>query len=283
MNFLFVAEAGIFFLFLICLFHAHYGKRLYLLIATVAFGFLLELISYYQFHAYNYGSFSVVMLNTPLAVVLGWSLIIYTSMQVSDKLGLNDRVKPLLDALLALDIDFLMDAVATRAGFWRWNIATQFFGVPYDNFFAWVVAIASFSFFVRLLWYRDKKAYKLMLAVTLSLACSAVLNEVWTMLPARLYGCVWWTLFLLLAFVVVLKRGKIKMDNCFGLREFVIVLVPASYFALFFFIFIYTQAYREIPSFMFIAILVSTAGILIRLLPFVKGVKSLPVRLKSLC
>jgi hypothetical protein len=52
-----------------------------------------------------------------------------------------------LDALLALNIDLSLDAVAIRFGFWNWGpgLNFQYFGVPYANFWAWFWVIFFFS------------------------------------------------------------------------------------------------------------------------------------------
>ncbi|HWQ19471.1 MAG TPA: hypothetical protein VN455_06795, partial [Methanotrichaceae archaeon] len=58
-----------------------------------------------------------------------------------------------LDGLLALNIDLSMDAVAIRLGMWDWGngFDYQYFGVPYNNFWAWFWVVFSFSFSLRLL------------------------------------------------------------------------------------------------------------------------------------
>jgi hypothetical protein len=70
--------------------------------------------------------------------------------------------RPVLDGLLALNIDLALDTVAIRFGFWDWGqgLKFQFFGVPYANFWAWFWVVFSFSLGYRLLAHREDWAVK---------------------------------------------------------------------------------------------------------------------------
>jgi hypothetical protein len=73
-------------------------------------------------------------------------------MEFSDGSSLPYLLRPVLDALLALNIDLSLDAVAIRFGFWDWGkgLLSQYFGVPYANFWAWFWVIFFFSLGYRL-------------------------------------------------------------------------------------------------------------------------------------
>lgn len=126
------------------------------LLAGVAFGVLLEWGTILQLDAYEYGQFLVMLGEVPLAIGVGWGLILYSAMQFSDATSLPPALRPVLDALLALNIDLAMDAVAIRLGMWQWGIGTtaEYFGVPYANFWAWFWVVSSFSAGVRSLSHR---------------------------------------------------------------------------------------------------------------------------------
>lgn len=68
-------------------------------------------------------------------------------MEFSDSSNLPYWFRPVLDGLLALNIDLALDAAAIRFGFWDWGqgLHSQYFGVPYANFWAWFWVIFSFS------------------------------------------------------------------------------------------------------------------------------------------
>lgn len=128
-------------------------SRLWQLLAGVGFGLLLEWATIQQLHAYTYGKF-VMMLGeeVPVAIGIGWGVIIYSVGLFVDGVAMPGWSKPVLAGLLALNIDLAMDAVAIRLGFWDWGqgLAYEYFGVPYPNFWAWFWVV--FSFCVGLRW-----------------------------------------------------------------------------------------------------------------------------------
>ncbi len=136
-------------LFAACLWHAaRQGKtRVFELLASLVYGVALEWMTIKLVEAYDYGSFLIMVDTAPLAIGLGWAVIIYTAMEFTRYLRMPTYAKPFLVGLLALNIDAGMDAVAIRLGFWNWVIPLdhQWFGVPWGNFFAWFVVAASFS------------------------------------------------------------------------------------------------------------------------------------------
>jgi hypothetical protein len=54
---------------------------------------------------------------------------------------------------MAINLDLSMDAIAIRLGMWDWGdgLDYQYFGVPYNNFWAWFWVVFSFSLSLRLL------------------------------------------------------------------------------------------------------------------------------------
>jgi uncharacterized membrane protein len=148
-------ELVIYIQFALCLRHAWKqgtASLLKLFIGTV-FGVLLELATIRQLNAYEYGRFVVMVLDVPLCIGMAWSAIIYSVMEFSDATSLPYFTRPILDGLLALNIDLALDTVAIRLGFWDWGQGMQFqyFGVPYANFWAWFWVVTFFSFGYRLL------------------------------------------------------------------------------------------------------------------------------------
>ena len=117
------------------------------LVAGVLFGLLLEWATIQQLQAYEYGRFLLMLGPVPLAIGVAWGVIIYSARLYSDATSLPGWARPLLDGLLALSIDLSMDTLAIRLGFWKWGIPldSQFFGVPYANFWAWFWVVFFFS------------------------------------------------------------------------------------------------------------------------------------------
>ncbi len=128
-------------------------------LAGVAFGVLLEWATIQQLHAYQYGQFLIMIAGeAPLAIGVGWSVIIYAARCYADATSLPRWAKPLLAALLALNIDLAMDAIAIRLGMWDWGqgLDFQYFGVPWANFWAWFWVVTFFS--AGLWWLADGKS-----------------------------------------------------------------------------------------------------------------------------
>ena len=123
------------------------------LLAGIIFGLLLELATIRQLNAYEYGIFPVMVLDVPLCIGVSWGSILYSAMEFSDASSLPYFLRPVLEGLLALNIDLAMDTIAIRLGMWDWGqgLEFQYFGVPYANFWAWFWVISSFSFGYRLL------------------------------------------------------------------------------------------------------------------------------------
>jgi hypothetical protein len=142
-------ELVIYIQFALCLQHAwkQGTANLLKLFSGILFGVTLELATLRQLHAYEYGQFPIMILDVPLCIGVAWSCIIYSAMEFSDASNLPDWARPVLDGLLALNIDLALDAVAIRLGFWGWGQGLQFqyFGVPYANLWAWFWVLFSFS------------------------------------------------------------------------------------------------------------------------------------------
>jgi uncharacterized membrane protein len=144
-------------LFSLCVYHAynHHGAyRLIELVLTVPYGIFLEQMIIGMYHQYEYGAGFLFMIgDAPLVIGIGWSVIIYSAMELSDRLRINLWLRPFFDVLLALNIDVVMDAIAIRAGYWNWGIpfTDEWFGVRYGNFFGWISVVLLFSFWIRIM------------------------------------------------------------------------------------------------------------------------------------
>ena len=144
-----VFEIAAFGLFLLCLRHAarQGPARVWQLVAGILYGLLLEWATIQQLHAYHYGQFVLMLGEVPLMVGVGWGVIIYGVRLFSDATTLPEWARPLLDGLLALNIDLALDALAIRLGMWDWGLGlkAQYFGVPFVNFWAWFWVVFAFS------------------------------------------------------------------------------------------------------------------------------------------
>ncbi len=149
----YIFEFVVYGLFALSLWHAARQDRFRVmeLGAGLVYGVFLELMTLRQLEAYAYGQFAIMIADAPLAVGVGWAVIIYAAMTFTRQLDMPIFTRPLLNGLLALNIDLGMDVIAIRLGFWTWGSGSldyEWFGVPWGNFWAWFIVVSSFSAFV---------------------------------------------------------------------------------------------------------------------------------------
>lgn len=126
--------------------------RVFEIISCAVFGLILEIGNTYIAHTYYYSQlFLVKIMDVPLAIGLGWAVIIYCSMLLSDQYNIPWRFRPAMDALVAVLLDISLDMVAIRLGFWHWSIplTQEWYGVPYENLIGWMLVTLSFSYLIR--------------------------------------------------------------------------------------------------------------------------------------
>ena len=160
-----LTEFTVYVLFIICLIHAYQkgARHITYLIGGLLFGLILEFVDVYFLKGYTYGRFIIMIgtppLDIPFWIGVGWSVIIYSSRLFTDRLGFSLLVAAAIDSLLALNIDLTMDVTAYRLHMWDWGwtsmqmdpLNSQWFGIPYNNYFGWLMVIFLYSYFSRLL------------------------------------------------------------------------------------------------------------------------------------
>lgn len=146
-------------LFVLTLWHAwrRGGFAVAELVTAALYGVLLEWGNILLFRTYHYSEdFWIAVGPVPVIIGLCWGLIIYGAMAYTDQLGLPAWAAPFADALWAILLDLAFDAIAIRLKLWTWTIPIDagYFGVPADNFFAWLFVGLSFSAWTR--WVRSR-------------------------------------------------------------------------------------------------------------------------------
>lgn len=162
-------EFGTLILFALTIWHALRRGRMPLLELTSAaiYGILLEWGDILIFKTYSYSQdFWLALGPVPIIIGLCWGCIIYGAMTYSDQLGLPVWAAPFADALWAIILDLALDAVAIRLELWTWTIplSAGYFGVPADNFFAWLFVAFSFSAYTRWVRHRTRTSWSNMVA-----------------------------------------------------------------------------------------------------------------------
>lgn len=162
-----LTEGCMYILFALCFSHAWRKgtSAMAYLIGGLGFGLLLEYVNVATSAGYVYGEFGVMFGNhpndIPLCIGMGWAVIMYTARLISDASGLPLWGAAALDTLLAINIDLSMDVTAYRLHMWHWDwehragiehsLTGQWFGIPYGNFYGWLLVVFFYSSFSRLL------------------------------------------------------------------------------------------------------------------------------------
>jgi decaprenylphospho-beta-D-ribofuranose 2-oxidase len=108
---------------------------------------------------YEYGTelFLLAPFDVPVCIGLGWGIVFYASTWTAQRLRIRSiGVSSLIAGVLGVSIDLSLDPVAHLHRFWTWypppepfKKESTLFGVPFDNFVAWVALIGVYGYIVR--------------------------------------------------------------------------------------------------------------------------------------
>jgi uncharacterized membrane protein len=131
-----------------CGVHAYRTRDLPFFATAVAYGVVLEKLVVVGLENYTYPAARFVsVLDIPLAIGLGWSVVLYAGYDTARRIGLTGLARAAFVALFVLHVDLALDAVAIRiepVGYWTWIHDGAYFGVPIGNFFGWFAVGFSF-------------------------------------------------------------------------------------------------------------------------------------------
>ncbi|MFO7807605.1 MAG: carotenoid biosynthesis protein [Candidatus Moraniibacteriota bacterium] len=275
------------------------------LFAGGVFGMLLEIGNIAMSDSYHYSEdFLISMGGVPIAIGLGWSVIIFSAMRISDSYAVRERNRIWMDGLCVLILDLAIDAVAIRLGFWGWtiNYNQEWFGVPYENLIAWIFVGVSFSLVMRFLKKQEKSTKKFAFLAFLSpftaygilliflLALGIFLRAVYFFAVQSQSGSVGlippleelyhekvalikgYLLFLMTVILVVYwglcwKKSEGKFKNGFEILPFVFFIGIHFYFLT---VLLATGWASELPTLLWIGIFSFALHLVYHLLPFVE-------------
>jgi uncharacterized membrane protein len=123
---------------LVLKFQKEFSGRFWQFLALAFFGGLVaEIIGVNTgliFGNYRYGPvLGPGFLNTPILIGLNWFLVSYTALCLCDYLTLPSWARLLAAVFLLTGLDYLIEPVAMRLGFWEWADGT----VPLKNYLGW--------------------------------------------------------------------------------------------------------------------------------------------------
>jgi decaprenylphospho-beta-D-ribofuranose 2-oxidase len=157
-----LTEISVVIMFLLALINAWGQGRRWA--STVVWGAVAGYVAeYFIAHApkprYEYGTelFWLAPFDVPVCIGLGWGIIFYASTWTAQRLRIQSiGASSLIAGVLGVSIDLSLDPVAHLHEFWTWypppapfKKESTLFGVPFDNFIAWVALIGVYGYIVR--------------------------------------------------------------------------------------------------------------------------------------
>lgn len=288
----------------------HSRARLIELLTAFIFGLLLEQGDIFLFGTYRYNADWVLLGDVPVAIALTWALIIAGAMNITDALGIRDvgteergasKAKrettslprngvtwlmwglpaPMADAVWAILLDLAIDAVAIRLGLWTWTIRADegWFGVPWGNFFAWLMVAFWFSFFTRIVrarqvggmaqgWSRQWLVPFLAFAGLIATLVPFVAIENTSALPfipdtAQVYNNNVWLIFALVlaVFVGVMGWALLQKRTARERADHWLLLVRLVIHLLFLAALVFTGIYLSAPTLLAVALVMLAADV----------------------
>lgn len=117
------------------------------LLYAAMFENLATLVGYYV-----YGQSIMMIWNVPLAIPLVETLVVYSSLRLTNYMKLPTWSKPIIVGFMGMLFDFTLDPVATNEiypttagsiGRWTWHLGTptdvNIYGIPVHNFSGWIL------------------------------------------------------------------------------------------------------------------------------------------------
>lgn len=114
-----------------------------------AIGMLVEWIGVHTgllFGSYKYGAvLGPKVFDVPLIIGINWAMLSIVSAALLASLKLNFWLEVVLSALLMVFLDFLMEPVAIKLGFWNWKNGV----IPFYNYVCWFATALVIQFIYR--------------------------------------------------------------------------------------------------------------------------------------
>lgn len=117
-------------------------KPLFVWLCTLAYGLLIEILSYNFLDNFTHGQFSVMLYHRrlPLYIAILYPVFQYTSIQLVRGIGLRAWCEPFLIGLVIVAMDFPYDISGPDAGWWTWsakdpNLSYRWHGVPVTSYY----------------------------------------------------------------------------------------------------------------------------------------------------
>jgi putative membrane protein len=171
-----VVTAGLLFMF-----HGDYSRPFLLFcLLTYAAGFGVEVVGVHTgfiFGSYGYGSaLGFGLWEVPLLIGVNWLILIYSTGIVMQRLIPVRWARPLAGAALMVLLDFFIEPIAVRYGFWSWYTPE----IPFRNYVGWyVTSLLLLVLFEALPFQKQNRLAPWVLGVQFLFFCGAALLGRW--------------------------------------------------------------------------------------------------------
>lgn len=126
------------------------GRILLLFFIVAIIGFSVEVIGVstgFPFGNYSYGAnLGLKIQEVPLVIGLNWAVLVFSIGAALNKIYHSVLIKSAIGASLMTLFDFLLEPIAVRSDYWKWESMS----IPIQNYISWF----AISFFLFLLVYR---------------------------------------------------------------------------------------------------------------------------------
>lgn len=208
-----IAQAGLIPLACIALIDAWRTRKIPILVFIALDAYLFECLLLWHYHEVAYNSSLISAGGIPLMIMVGWAILLFAHMRFYSAQSI--WVKAALIAVSMTFIDLVMDAAMVRAGFWIWNQPAGYFGIPYENLFAWLL----YSFLVVLfasaaLDAQGKRRLNMLGGAFLSITVIGLaVGVLWRQIPISLQYPLFWLLLIGCTSMVIGKFHTITIEK----------------------------------------------------------------------
>lgn len=206
----FLVQVSVFTITFFCLRDARKRRQTALFLFLLFDASVFEFLILQLYEAVQYSSEFFSLGGVPLLVPAGWAILLYPLLDVVKSRSIF--LKSIFISLAAASLDLVLDKAAVVSGFWSWNKEIGYFGVPYDNFFAWYIYAFLVTLAVQL--FLNKINFKSILNALLFISVVGLtLGFLWTILPIVLRSFLWWLIFIGALAVSIKQLSKLEFRS----------------------------------------------------------------------
>ena len=248
---------------------------MFLMLAAMLFGFIAEYTAVSSTpQPYHYPQALIALPGpVPLNICLGWGIIIYAALQTAIRLQVNEWLRPLVAAFLAVIIDFVEDPPFVAMDMWVWtpSYPDAWFGIPWSNYVGWFLIVITFLLSFQLLARRFPLGQHLWRDAVIAFVAIipsfiAFMICIKTFLWLAGLGIAWLNqalmimlLFIVCAIPVLRALPSMARDNKV---DWVILMVPAYMYVWSFIGFFKTELYLHSQALVIVMPIIITVGML---------------------